>query len=447
MVNFAFMTQKILLIGAGLSTTHLIEYLATTSEQNDWEITITDKDESLATSKAIWPNTTSTAIDINNPDHLNQIVAKHDLVISMLPAHLHFPVAKACLKNKKHLVTASYLSNEMKALNDEVKSSNLIFLNEIGLDPGLDHLTAVKIIDELKLKGYTILEFESYTGGLVAPEYDDNPWHYKFTWNPRNVVLAGQGGSAVYLENHFKRYIPYHRLFSQTKLICIDGYGEFEGYPNRDSLKYREIYGLETVEKMIRGTLRRPGFCEAWNVFVQLGATDDGSVISDSENMTHADFMALFLPHNSINGIENRLKAYLNLENAEVWNKLNYLDLFKPIKIGLKNATPAQILQHILEPKWKIQAHEKDMIVMWHKFTYLAGNRKEEMTASLIIKGEDQQHTAMSKTVGLPLAIASKLILQNKIKSRGSVIPIDSEFYNQILAELEPLGIQMHVTS
>ncbi len=442
------MSKKILLIGAGLSATHLIEYLATQSLVNDWQITIADKNESLAISKAIYTNTKSIYLDIEKADDLDALVANHDIVLSMLPANRHMPVAMSCLQRNKHLVTASYLSDDMKALDEEVKSANLIFLNEVGLDPGLDHLTAMYIIDQIKADGYIIREFESFTGGLIAPENDDNPWHYKFTWNPRNVVLAGQGAAVKFLQEGQYKYIPYPKIFRRTEIIDLGEYGKFEGYANRDSLKYIDTYGLNDIKTMYRGTLRRIGFCKAWNVFVSLGATDDSYTLEDSEHMTYRDFINTFLAYHPTDSVEIKLKYYLDIDQdeTELWERLEWLDIFKPIKIGLKNATPAQILQHILESKWAIKPHEKDMIVMWHKFVYTDGDTVHELKGALVVKGEDQNHTSMSKTVGLPMGIATKLILQNKISSRGTILPIHPEFYVPILDELKTFGIEMKLS-
>ncbi len=442
------MTKKILIIGAGLSTTHLIEYLAKQGLENDWQITIADKDEHLAHSKAIFENTQGIFLDIDQSNDLDALIAKHDIVLSMLPANRHLPVAISCLKMKKHLVTASYLSDDLKALHEEAKSADLIFLNEIGLDPGLDHLTAMHLIDKIKADGNKIIEFESFTGGLIAPENDDNPWHYKFTWNPRNVVLAGQGAAVKFLQEGQFKYIPYTKIFRRTEIINLEPYGKFEGYANRDSLKYIDTYGLSDIKTMYRGTLRRPGFCKAWNVFVSLGATDDSYTLENSEHMTYRDFINTFLAYHPTDSVEIKLKYYLDIaqDETELWERLEWLDIFKPIKIGLKNATPAQILQHILESKWAIKSHEKDMIVMWHKFVYTDGLKNYELQGSLVVKGEDQVHTSMSKTVGWPMGIATKLILQNKIALRGTILPVYPEFYNPILDELKSLGIEMKLS-
>ncbi|MCC6720792.1 MAG: saccharopine dehydrogenase NADP-binding domain-containing protein [Bacteroidia bacterium] len=438
------MDKSILLIGAGLSTTHLIEYLASQGKMYGWSITIADCNELLAKSKSVFSNTSSLKLDINEIEQLTDSIKNHDLVISMLPPSLHLNVAKICLEYKKNLLTASYLTDEMKALDREIKNAGLIFLNEIGLDPGIDHLTAMNIIDRLKSEGNYIREFESFTGGLVAPEYENNPWQYKFTWNPKNVVLAGQGGAVKFLQEGQYKYIPYHKIFRRTEIIEIDNYGKFEGYANRDSLKYIETYGLHDIKTMFRGTLRRPGFCKAWDAFVSLGATDDSYIIENSENMTYREFINTFLAYHPTDSVEIKLKYYLHIDQdeQELWEKLEWLDIFKPIKIGLKSASPAQILQSILERKWAIGKDEKDMIVMWHKFVYYKNEQRNELHSSVVVKGENRQHTSMSKTVGLPLGIAAKLILQNKIASKGALIPVLPEFYIPILAELKNYGIE-----
>ena len=437
------MEKRILLLGAGLSTTHLVEYLAAQGQIHNWTITIADADETHAKSKAVFSNTIPLKLDIEEKEKLNEIINNCDLVISMLPPALHLNIAKICLKLNKNLLTASYLSQDMKAMDSEIKNAGLIFLNEIGLDPGIDHLTAMNIIDRLKAEGNYIREFESFTGGLVAPENDDNPWHYKFTWNPRNVVLAGQGGAVKFLQEGQYKYIPYHKIFRRTEVIEIDNYGKFEGYANRDSLKYIETYGLQDIKTMFRGTLRRPGFCKAWDVFVSLGATDDSYKIENSENMTYREFINTFLAYHPTDSVEIKLKYYLHIDqdDQELWDKLEWLDIFKPIKTGLKNASPAQILQSILERKWSIGFNEKDMIVMWHKFVYFKNDIRNELHSSVVVKGENRHHTSMSKTVGLPLGIAAKLILLDKIKTKGAVIPIYPEFYVPILDELKQYGI------
>jgi saccharopine dehydrogenase (NAD+, L-glutamate forming) len=371
-------------------------------------------------------------------------VEKADLVISMLPARFHPLVAGSCVKFSKNLLTASYETKELKSLEEEVTRKGLFFLNECGLDPGLDHMSAMKLIDCIKNQGHKLLSFESFTGGLVAPESDDNPWHYKFSWNPRNVVLAGQDGPAKFIQNGKYKYIPYNRLFRRTELIEIENYGEFEGYANRDSLKYIEKYNLHGIPTIYRGTLRRPGYCRAWNVFVQLGATDDSYFMEDVENMTYREFINSFLYYHPTDSVELKLYHYMHIDqDSDIIGKLKWLGIFDNTKIGLKRATPAQILEHILKQKWQLLPGEKDLVVMWHKFVYREkGSEKPvKLTSSLVVKGDDDQQTAMAKTVGLPLGIAAKLVLTGKIKLSGMYIPTHPGIYHPILNELEQHGI------
>lgn len=435
--------KKILVIGAGRSTSSLIQYLLFNAETENWFITIADQSKDLAV-EAANNNSLAKAIafDVNNEEERNRLIDEHDLIVSMLPAHMHISVAQDCIKYKKHMVTASYVSKEMKALNQQAKDAGIIIMNEIGVDPGIDHLSAMRVIDQIRNEGGDLEAFETFTGGLVAPESDNNPWNYKFTWNPRNVVLAGQG-VCKFIQNHRYKYIPYHKLFRRTEIIEIDDYGKFEGYANRDSLQYREIYSLEDIPTMYRGTLRRPGFCKAWHYFVKLGATDDSYVIDDSENMTNREFINSFLPYNPNDSVELKFKHYFNIrqDDIEMYEKFEWLGIFEDTKIGLKQATPAQILQHILEQKWKLEPEDKDMIAMWHRFRFKLNGQDKEIHSSMVVKGDDQKYTAMAKTVGLPVAIATKMILNGTISTPGVHVPITKEIYNPILDELENYGI------
>jgi saccharopine dehydrogenase-like NADP-dependent oxidoreductase len=361
----------------------------------------------------------------------------------MLPAHLHIEVAKDCITYKKHMVTASYISPAMQELDETAKANELIFMNEIGLDPGIDHMSAMKIMDEIKSKGGKIILFESFCGGLVAPESDTNLWNYKFTWNPRNVVLAGQGGAAKFIQEGTYKYIPYHKLFRRTEFLEVEGFGRFEAYANRDSLKYREVYGLEAVDTCYRGTIRRVGFSKAWDVFVQLGMTDDSYIIDDSEHMSNRDFVNLFLPYHPTDSIEIKFRHQLKIDQDDViWDKLMELDLFsKSVVPGLKNATPAQMLEKILSYKWTLQPEDKDMIVMYHKIGYELNGEQKQIDATMVCLGEDQIYTAMAKTVGLPVAIATLKILNGEITTSGVQLPTAKEVYLPILEELENYGV------
>ncbi len=437
------LNKKILLIGAGRSASYLINYLLTNAKAESWEVKIAD----LHFTESIRNMTSEKAelveLDIKDQENRRELVNWSDLVISMLPAHMHIDVAKDCIQYKKHMVTASYISKEMKALEDEALKAGICMINEIGVDPGIDHCSAMEQIDSIRDSGGEMKDFETFTGGLVAPESDNNPWNYKFTWNPRNVVIAGQGGAVKFIQEGTYKYIPYHRLFRRIELINIEGYGKFEGYANRDSLKYREVYGLEDIQTMYRGTLRRPGFCRAWDAFVQLGATDDSYVIENSDQLTFRSFINLFLPYNTTDSVELKFRHNLNLahDEVELFEKLKWLDSFEDIPVELKNATPAQILQKILERKWTLAENDNDMVVMWHKFVYKLNGVLKEKHSSMVLKG-DENFTAMSKSVGLPVGIAAKLLLNGGIEEKGIHVPIKKEMYQPILKELEEEGIR-----
>ena len=436
--------KNILVIGAGLSASSLIRYLLENSEEQGWKVNIGDLSEELAKLKVNGhPNGNAFKFDVNDEKQRTEWIKNSDIVVSMLPASMHFEVAKACVEYGINMVTASYVSKEILTLNDEAEKKNILLLNEIGVDPGIDHMSAMQVLDRLKDEGCRLTQFESNTGGLVAPKYDNNPWNYKFTWNPRNVVLAGQGSASQFLHNGRYKYIPYHKLFERTERIKILNLGEFEVYPNRDSLKYMKIYSLENVETMFRGTIRRVGYSKAWNVFVQLGLTDDTYVYKESMNHTYRQFINSFTKYETKIPVENKVAQYLKLDpESHVMYLLRWTGIFEDEKIGLENATPAQILQHLLEQKWTMDNDDKDMIVMQHQFVYENKGVMKKLSSSMAVYGEDQTHTAMSITVGTPVAIAVKMILNGKIKSKGVKIPIDKDIYTPILAELENYNVK-----
>jgi saccharopine dehydrogenase-like NADP-dependent oxidoreductase len=436
--------MKILLLGAGRSATVLIDYLAKTCEMKQWQLRIGDIDLASLTRKiAPFPQVKGFKFNLFDEEQRENEIAQSDLVISMVPANYHIHVANACLRQKKHLLTASYVGKEIRALDAQAKEAGILILMECGLDPGIDHMSAMRVIDGIRAKGHSIRVFESFAGGLCAPSPNDtNPWEYRFTWNPRNVVLAGQGVVKFVQEGRYK-YIPYHRVFRRTEIVHIPGHGFFEGYANRDSLSYREVYGLENVETIYRGTFRKPGFCKAWDIFVQLGATDDSYEMEEVGEMTHRQFINSFLSFNPHDSVELKLAHYLNIEldGAEMY-KLRWLGLFDQELVGLNHGTPAQILEHILKKKWALRAEDRDMIVMWHKFEYYEGDQLKEIHSHMVAVGDDQENTAMAKTVGLPLGIAAKMILEGKIKETGVKLPVKPSIYNPILDELENYGIR-----
>ncbi len=437
--------RKILIIGAGKSSSYLIKYLLDKSESERLHITIGDLNiENTKKLVGDHKNASVTYLDVFDETLRIEAIKKTNIVISMLPARFHIEVAKDCITYTKHMVTASYVSKEMQALDNDAKDKGLVLMNEIGVDPGIDHMSAMQVIDDIRNRGGKMILFESFTGGLVAPDSDNNLWNYKFTWNPRNVVTAGQGGAAKFLQENQFKYIPYNRLFRRTEFLEIDNYGRFEAYANRDSLKYQYVYGLDHVKTLYRGTMRRVGFSRAWNVFVQLGMTDDSYTIDDSENMSYRDFVNAFLPYSPTDSVELKFRHALKIDQDDiVWDKFLELDIFSnEKKVELQKATPAQILQKILIDSWTLNSEDKDMIVMYHKFGYELNGKQHQIDATMVTLGEDQTYTAMAKTVGLPVAIAALAILNEKIKTPGVQIPITKEVYSPILEELKSFGIE-----
>lgn len=437
------MKKHILVVGAGRSSSALISYLLKQSIPNNWTITVGDISKQMAAERMAGQGS-GCAIEFNIEDEQSscKAIASADVVISLLPAHLHIKAAKICLDENKHFFTASYVSDEMKTLDAEAKSKSLLFLNECGLDPGIDHMSGMQVIDRIKSEGGIVTSFESFTGGLIAPDTDpDNPWRYKFTWNPRNVVMAGQS-TAKFLERSQYKFIPYQQLFLRTTEVSVPGYGEFEGYANRDSLKYMETYGLQGIETMLRGTLRNKGFCSAWNILVQLGCCEDTYQMEQVQAMTHRGFINSFLRFHPTESVEEKIcSVYKISPQGEEMKKFIWSGFFTDELIGLESGTPAQILEYILNKKWKLKSVDKDLIVMWHRFLYTHNGIQKEVQAHLTAIGENEIDTAMAKTVGLPLGIAAKLLLQDRIKSRGVVIPVKREFYDPILSELKSLEI------
>ncbi|MFM8834846.1 MAG: saccharopine dehydrogenase family protein [Cytophagales bacterium] len=434
---------KILILGAGRSSSSLIDYTLSQSEKLGWDVSLGDFSQQAAQERINQRKATAIAFDIQQTEASRAEVSAADVVISLIPAHLHPLVAKICLEERKHLLTASYVSPEMKSFHTQAMSSGLLFLNECGLDPGIDHMSAMQVIDQIKSEGGKLTSFESFTGGLIAPETDpENPWRYKFTWNPRNVVMAGQS-TAKYLQDGEYKFIPYQQLFQRITPVMVPGFGEYEGYANRDSLSYLETYQLQGIKTMLRGTLRNKGYCSAWNILVQLGCCDDSYLMEDIASMTHRQFINSFLDLQEGNA-ESKIESIFRLPaNSEEIQRLKWSRLFSDEPVGLKKGTPAQVLEHILNKKWKLTTGDRDFIVMWHRFRFLKEGKGQEIQAYLTAKGDDETRTAMAKTVGLPLGIAAKLLLQGKIKQRGVAIPVTKEFYEPVLNELGEMGIRL----
>jgi saccharopine dehydrogenase-like NADP-dependent oxidoreductase len=417
--------KTIVLIGAGKSATVLIDYLIAEAETNNWKFIIADADRAqilLKTDNS--PFAEVLQLDVTNEEQRSALIRRAHVVISMMPPALHFLVAKDCVEYRKHLLTASYLDDKLKSLQDEISSRKLLFICEMGLDPGIDHMSAMKIIDELKAKGGKITSFKSHCGGLVAPESDDNPWHYKISWNPRNIVMAGQSG-AVYKEDNEIKSIAYHNLFDSSNEIIFDGLKDLAFYPNRDSLSYIPTYKLPDTATFIRTTLRHVNFFKGWNALVRAGLTNDTNPIN-VEGLTFEKWSRVIAP-------------FANVYNLGM---LDWLGILDETLVPATAKTSADILQFLVETKLKMEPVDKDMIVMLHEFEYELDGRNNCLKSCLVVKGEDSLRTAMAKTVGLPLGIAAKLILNETIKLKGLHIPTAKEIYEPVLNELETAGIK-----
>ncbi|WP_139922445.1 saccharopine dehydrogenase C-terminal domain-containing protein [Hymenobacter sp. DG01] len=432
---------RILLLGAGRSASSLLHYLLRHAPSEGWQLIVADMQPAhlvpVLAAHAAYAQ--AVPFDLQDETGLEGLVQGADIVISMLPAMLHGPVARACVRYARHLVTASYVSEEIRGLDEEARAAGITILMECGLDPGLDHMSAMRLLTDIRSRGGQVTSFKSYCGGLLAPEAEgSNPWKYKFTWNPRNVVLAGQS-TAKYLENGRLRFIPYQQLFARTEKLRVPGVGELEGYANRDSLSYREPYGLHQVPTMLRGTLRRPEYCAAWHALVRLGLTDDAVHLGNPADLTWAELVEAYLPAGmEALSLPERVAAYLGLEvSGPEMQRLEWLELFSERPVGRPDATPAQLLERLLTEKWALQPSDHDMIVMQHQIGFTLNGQPHLATSSLVVLGDDITQTAMAKTVGLPVAMAVRQLARGTFGQRGVVIPTLPELYEPILEELE----------
>ena len=435
---------NILVFGAGKSSSYLIKYLLEQSSKFFWQITVADANINAALERIGNHNFgTACQLDIHQDELRKRLIKNADIVISMLPPSLHFLVAHDCLELRKNLVTASYVSPEIKSLHNEARDFGLLFMNEIGLDPGIDHMSAMKIIDEVERLGGDIYSFKSYCGGLVAPVSDNNPWHYKISWNPRNILNAGKSG-AEFLLNGIENKLEYNELFKKYETIKVPNFGKLAAYANRDSLSYKNIYGLPNVKTMLRATFRYGEFCIGWHAIIALGLTKETDKF-DAKTMTYKEWFEKATLACEGNTIEEKI-VYAADGNKLAIELLDWLGIYANEKINLLvEATSADILLKRIEEKWKMQDHDKDMIVMHHEFEYGRKNINAKLSSTLIVEGEDKTYTAMSKTVGLPMAIFTKLFLTKKFKNIiGVQIPISKDIYKPILKELTQYGIEFN---
>jgi len=437
--------QNILIIGAGRSSIYLIQYLIQQRIENNWRIKIADMSVQLVQEKiggTDLPNVEAVAISIEDEKERMQLITWADIVISIMPPVFHDVIADDCLRLKKHLFTASYVSKHIQDMKNDIAANNLFFMCEMGLDPGIDHVSALHCIDNIHRENGKILSFKSYCGGLVAPESDNNPWHYKISWNPRNVVLAGKG-TALYYKNNKVSLIPYHRIFTQIESLQVPEMGLWEGYANRNSLSYRSLYKLDDVPDFIRGTIRHKGFCESWNALVQLGFTDENCIIENASNLSFKQITAALIGLQNEENVESEVSKILQINvDGKIMQNLRWLGIFSDNLIGKNNVSLADILQLLLEEKWKLSPQDKDMVILQHEFIYLQNNVKKKLISYLVDIGLDSKKTSMAKLVGLPLALSVEAFIQGAFGNISGVhIPSGEAIYPIMMEKLKANGI------
>lgn len=430
--------DKIVVLGAGKSSGILLEHLARQTANTPFRLFVADADPQNLEKRVLYLSQVETFCgNLSDPVVLRNLLHDAKAVVSLLPPSMHLTVALCCLDLGVHMFTASYTSAEIKALHVQALSKGILILMECGLDPGLDHMSAMRMIDKLKNEGAQITGFRSFCGGLVAPVSDNNPWGYKITWNPRNVVLAGQG-TAQYLDGGEIKYIPYHQLFKRIQPLTFEGYGEYEAYANRDSISYINLYGLQSASVFLRGTIRKKGFCNAWHQLIQLGLTDDTVQLPRASSMTVQQWVEKFVP------ASQSITDYLGLSpQSEEWTKLNWLGITgQDTPFQRETGTSAEFLQALLEQKWALSTGDRDLVLMQHQVDVKGddGNSKT-IYSTLVLEGQDETRTAMAKTVGLPLAVALLQFLQGNIKIKGVQVPVTEEIYLPILEEVQKEGI------
>jgi saccharopine dehydrogenase-like NADP-dependent oxidoreductase len=431
--------KRIVILGAGRSATDLIHYLAQKAVENQWEIIVCDADLSLAEAKIkSYANSKAVALNLKSEHDLNTWVKSAELVISLLPPHLHLTVAQVCLQYKTNLLTASYVDDALRALNREALESDILILGEMGLDPGIDHMSSMDMFDRIHKEGGIIKKYYSSTGGLVAPSSDDNPWHYKFSWNPKNVVLAGKG-TAQFIEDGQIIYVPYHRIFKTLKSYTFQGFGEYESYPNRNSISYKTLYKLHDIETLYRGTLRKKNFAKAWHSLIDLGYTNDSFIISSLQEISYRE-LTKRLAGTTKDRFEQVIWEFCQ-KDAEILEMLQWLGILDEMPVPKNAGTPADVLEELLLRKWNMNPEDKDLVIMHHEVEYTANGQNLKIESTLKLEGDNAVDTAMSKCVGLPLALYAEHLLLRGKPFAGVHIPVDREIYSPVLEGLRQLGI------
>ena len=439
--------KNVLIFGAGQSAPYLISYMLNNAEVNDWFVTICDRDFKLANARLKGSKRgKAVEFDVNDEEMRKSLIKKADIVINFLAPKFQYLIALDCLSYSKPVVTASYESFRIADLHKDAVKKGIIILNEMGLDPGIDHMSSMSVIKKIQKRGGQIKSFISYGGALPAPDVKSNPMDYCITWNSRNVVMAGEMG-AQYMENGLNKLVSYGQIFNRTWQVDVDGIGRLEAYPNRDSLIYRKTFNLKYVDTMIRGTLRYPGWSETWLQIVKLGMTNENMSIPNLSDKTYAELIEMFIPL-SANGrnLEARVANYLGISpTGKIMDNLRWFGFFDERIIGAVVNTPAEVLQRLLIEKMPMPSGKRDMVTLVHEIKAIypkEKNRMEKVTSCLIDYGDPEGFTAIAKTVGAPAAIAAKLILNGEITLTGCHIPTNPKIYTKVLKELETIGVK-----
>jgi len=443
--------KRILVLGAGQSTPQLISYLLEHAEQHDWFITVGDRGLKTA-KKRIGDHVRGSAIsfNINDSEMREAQISRADIVVNMLPPVFQQEVAHDCVKGRTHMVSASYEDLHLRNLNSDANRHGVLLLNECGLDPGIDHMSAMALINSVRSDGGVITGFRSYGTGLPTPEFDGNPFRYAITWNPRNVVMSGEKG-ATYLIDGKVKMVPHHKLFHRTWAIDVPGIGNMEAYPNRDSMHYKRLYKLDHATTMIRGTLRYPGWCERWLQVVRLGIPNETMRLPDTAGLTYRDMIEMFLPvHAGSDNLEQSIATFLGISRTgKIMEDLIWLGLFSDTPLPKHARTASEAMSALLVSKLQLGEKDRDMVLLMHNIDAhfpQRNNVRERITSIMIQHGESRELTAMSRAVGLPVGIATKLILSGEIPLTGCQIPTHPAVHVKVLAELETLGMQFDET-
>jgi saccharopine dehydrogenase (NADP+, L-glutamate forming) len=438
--------KNVLILGAGQSSPFLISYMLKEAEKHDWFVTVADYNLEVAKQKVNGhPKGQAIQFDVNDEKLRNILIEKSDIVINLLAPPFQYLIALDCLTHSKSVISASYENPRVADLNKDAQRKGILILNEMGLDPGIDHMSAMLLIQKIRNEGGYITSFVSYGSAVPAPDVKSNPFDYCITWNPRNVVMAGETG-AIYMEEGKLKMLPYNQLFNRTWPVEVDGVGTMEAYPNRDSMVYQDLFKLEKVKTMVRGTLRYPGWGETWSQIVKLGLPNEHLTIPGLSEMTYREYTEMFVPLNANgNKLENRIANFLKISpTGIIMEKLKWLGLFDEVKIGGNVKTSTDVMQKLMSEKLPLPKGKRDMVVLMHKLEaeFPEQEKSVRYISTLTDYGEPDGITAIAKTVGAPAGIAAKLILLGELPLTGTHIPTHPAIYTKVLKELESLNIK-----